>query len=167
MPGGCYSYPHGAAQSGSCVSLPTGRPFIFGVKMRDLGMYIERDGVPINILYTDCKGEDPTVVWGRWFEDHRNRRVAATELGQVHVSTIFLGLDHSFGDGPPLVYETMIFGGKHDQWQDRYSTREAADQGHQKAVDMVIYSSWWIRFLLGIYGLFRIFRHRDSRSARR
>lgn len=32
-----------------------------------------------------------------------------TEIGDYIVSTVDLGLDHSFGDGPPLYYETMIF----------------------------------------------------------
>ena len=37
----------------------------------------------------------------------------------------------------PLVYETMIFGGVHDQWCDRYATREEALAGHNRAVNLV------------------------------
>ncbi len=53
----------------------------------------------------------------------------------VQVSTVFLGLDHRFGaDGPPVVFETMTFGGPFDQEQDRYSTWEEAEAGHAAAV---------------------------------
>ena len=52
----------------------------------------------------------------------------------VSVSTVLLGLDHGFGDGPPLIFETMIFGGEHagDQW--RYGTKEEAERGHLRIV---------------------------------
>ena len=38
-----------------------------------------------------------------------NRRVALTRFPGGEVSTVFLGLDHQFGDGPPLLFETMVF----------------------------------------------------------
>jgi hypothetical protein len=53
------------------------------------------------------------------------------------------GLDHSFhfyenGQrvGLPILFETMIFGGEHDQYQDRYATRDEALEGHKKALAM-------------------------------
>lgn len=73
--------------------------------------------------------------WCLVFDDPR-RLVARSEIGAVAVSTVFLGLDHRFaGDGPPLLYETMIFGGAHDQDQRRYSTREEALAGHAEMVE--------------------------------
>jgi hypothetical protein len=37
------------------------------------------------------------------------------EDGNIGISTVFLGLDHRhFGDGPPLLFETMVFGGSRD-----------------------------------------------------
>lgn len=65
------------------------------------------------------------------------RRVASTKIGDVHISTVLLGLDHSWGDGPPLIFETMIFGGEHDEYEERYATREQAEAGHARAVAMV------------------------------
>lgn len=59
----------------------------------------------------------------------------------MRVSTVFLGLDHSFGlagDRLPLLWETMIFGGKHDGYVDRYSSRGAALKGHAKALELAI-----------------------------
>lgn len=69
---------------------------------------------------------------------HPLRRVAQTTLSDdTRVSTVFLGLDHQFFDGPPLVFETMVFpGGDTSQeggcW--RYATRLDAALGHAKAV---------------------------------
>jgi len=53
----------------------------------------------------------------------------------IDVSTVFLGLDHdAFGAGPPVLYETMIFGGAYDQYQMRYCTRAEATSEHEKIV---------------------------------
>jgi hypothetical protein len=50
------------------------------------------------------------------------------------VSTVFLGLDHNHSGGRPLLFETMIFGGPHDQYQTRCSTYDEAEAMHAKAV---------------------------------
>ena len=77
------------------------------------------------------------ITWAKWLET-AERHVAKTAVSDtVNVSTVFLGLDHSFGGGPPLLFETMILGGEHDKYQDRYETWEQAEVGHQKAVDLV------------------------------
>lgn len=64
-----------------------------------------------------------------------NRIVAQTDIGRIQISTVFLGLNHRyFGDGPPLIFETMIFGGKHDGYQSRSSTWEEAEKEHAEAI---------------------------------
>ncbi len=74
--------------------------------------------------------ETNLMEWARWF-DTAERQVERTELpGGIVISTVFLGLDHSFGHGPPILFETMIFGGALDETQDRYATRQAAINGH-------------------------------------
>ena len=72
---------------------------------------------------------DNLHTWGRWFET-ADRRVARDERDGVVVSTVFLGLNHAFGPRRPLLFETMIFGGPHDQDQARYSTWAEATAGH-------------------------------------
>lgn len=66
-----------------------------------------------------------------------------------HVSTVWLGLDHNLDDGPPLIFETMVFGGpSDDEDQDdrdeheteRYATYSDAEQGHRRYVALV--ASW-------------------------
>jgi hypothetical protein len=78
------------------------------------------------------------MEWGRWFEKvGADRIVAKTMVGEVRVSTVFLGLDHNWDDGPPLLFETMVFGGKYDNDMWRYSTWAQAEEGHAKAVALV------------------------------
>ncbi len=87
------------------------------------------------------EGKEPKLCedlleWARWFED-ADRIVGSTKISaDVHVSTVFLGLDHQWIDGPPILFETMIFGGKHDEYQERYHTWEEAELGHSEAVKM-------------------------------
>ena len=77
------------------------------------------------------------MEWGRFMEQKGVRQVAIDMIGDADVSTVFLGLDHAFGGGPPVLWETMIFGGKHDGYQERYTSRNRAIVGHQKALEMV------------------------------
>ncbi|MBR5227538.1 MAG: hypothetical protein IKV94_02765 [Clostridia bacterium] len=65
-----------------------------------------------------------------------------TTIGKYTVSTVDLGIDHSFGIGKPLYYETMIFqkidGDVHFlDYQVRYSTEEEARIGHQMAIEYI------------------------------
>jgi hypothetical protein len=59
---------------------------------------------------------EDTLEWARWFENAHDERIVAQEyIGEYWVSTVFLGLDHSFGSGPPLLFETMIFHAERDE----------------------------------------------------
>jgi len=73
--------------------------------------------------------------WGMFFENKESRRVAVDEVNGARVSTVFLGVDHSWGYGPKLWFETMIFGGEHDGFQDRYTTWDEAEAGHKRVVE--------------------------------
>jgi hypothetical protein len=86
--------------------------------------------------------EPDIITWARWFERH-NRVVMQTAFKDqgIAVSTVFLGLNHQFGDGPPLLWETMVFDNLPsfaESYCDRYSSLEEAKKGHQKAVEWVI-----------------------------
>ena len=100
-----------------------------------------------------CKDSELSGMWMTSF-DIDDRRVALTELKAHEVSTVFLGIDHNFGLGPPLLFETMVFN-KIPVWRmwlgylfprfrfsfeweadcRRYSTWEEAEQGHQEIVE--------------------------------
>jgi hypothetical protein len=63
----------------------------------------------------------------------------------VKVSTVYLGLDHSFAllgraeDHIPIIFETMIFSTDEtvDQRQWRYATEKQALNGHELAIKLV------------------------------
>ena len=72
---------------------------------------------------------DGLIEWATWFET-ADRSVARDEIGESCVSTVFLGLAHSFGQGGPILFETMVFGGPLDQETERYRTWDEAETGH-------------------------------------
>ena len=77
------------------------------------------------------------LIWGRFMENHQARRVDKDCIGDVEVSTVFLGLDHQYGSGPPILFETMVFGGPLDGEQERCSTWEEAEAMHAAMVERV------------------------------
>lgn len=100
--------------------------------MTDRPRYYKLDG---NGNHIACDA----VEWARWFKDEDARVIARNHVwDDVLVSTIFLGIDHRFGVGDAVLYETMIFdqsgGRSHELYQERYSTRQEALEGHRKAI---------------------------------
>lgn len=89
--------------------------------------YYDRQGNPLEMmdwatrLTIDKRVAETTLPNGRW------------------VSTVWLGLDHSFAPGgPPLIFETMVFPSKGDMGEldcDRYSTEAEALAGHARMVE--------------------------------
>ena len=80
--------------------------------------------------------EPDLMKWALWFET-ADRCVKDTEQGDVIVSTVFLGLDHSpgFPGQRPELFETMIFVGGSSQGDcERYATWEEAEAGHARWV---------------------------------
>jgi hypothetical protein len=75
------------------------------------------------------------TTWGK-FMSGSQRHVAVTEIDdQTSVSTVFLGIDlRIYGNGPPLLFETMIFGGPLNENLWRYSSYDDAQTGHAMAV---------------------------------
>lgn len=49
------------------------------------------------------------------------------------MSTVFLGIDHGFEFGDPVLFETMVFGavGKWKFFQKRYASFSSAERGHR------------------------------------
>ncbi len=74
------------------------------------------------------------LTWARWFET-AERHVGLTTVGPMRVSTVFLGIDHRFGGGEPLLWETMTFGAPDGEPMNRYSSRALAEAGHAEAVE--------------------------------
>lgn len=91
------------------------------------------DGEPVPV--------DDVQIWARWWET-ADRRIAFDVVGRYHVSTVFLGIDHGWLGGPPVLWETMVFDREsgsqwRDEWCHRYSSRDEAALGHSMTVSLV------------------------------
>ena len=69
----------------------------------------------------------------------QDRTVAKSNVGDYWVSTVFLGLDHQWkDDGPPLLFETMVFGkGPFNERLERCTTWEEAEVMHEKMCEEI------------------------------
>ena len=93
--------------------------------------YYRRDGKPYE--------GDGLLQWSKDLENKEMQRVTQTTLADGRwISTVWLGLDHQYGDGPPLIFETMVFSSRasyEDEDQERYSTEKEAVEGHERMVE--------------------------------
>jgi len=91
-------------------------------------MYYDRNGEPIS-----------RDEWVQSFGNMAKRRVAETTLPNgKYVSTVWLGADHNFHGGRPLIFETMVFPGETSRLDldcERYATEAEAIAGHQAMVE--------------------------------
>ena len=65
-----------------------------------------------------------------------NCSIGFTRVGDLHVSTVFLGVNHAFMDETPVLFETMVFplDSYLDEYVQRYHTYAEAKAGHVEAV---------------------------------
>ena len=104
-----------------------------------MSLFYNRQGEPMSIPEADDLLHDLAYI-----------NVAITAIGDLTISTVWLGVNHNFtNEGPPIIFETMIFGPREEdapfdedlddlvgqQW--RYPTEEAALAGHDQAVALV------------------------------
>ena len=67
------------------------------------------------------------------------------------VSTVDLGMDHSFGSGPPLYYETIIF---QDYQSDLYGERHTTEKKARDRHEMIVQCLKSGKFKINEYGHF-------------
>lgn len=99
-------------------------------------LWYDRNGQPITTEQANTLLGDPAY-----------KRVALTDITSAsdptvnyRVSTVWLGTNHNFvDDGPPIIFETMVFGGgeEQDQTMWRWSTEAGARAGHAEIVASV------------------------------
>jgi hypothetical protein len=92
-----------------------------------VGVY-DRNGTPISL-----------ERYSELLQDLAYRHVRVTAIGDdVEVSTVWLGIDHNFTRvGPPLIFETLVFGGALDGQGERWPNEDAAFAGHDQWVARV------------------------------
>ena len=78
----------------------------------------------------------PFFEYAAWYETH-DRTIDRTRLGDVLVLTVFRGIDHSDGSGPPLLFETRVIGRAFDGETRWYATLGEAKRGHHEVVAAV------------------------------
>lgn len=88
--------------------------------------YYDKEGKPLDLMQ-----------WVALLDDQAYRVVAQEQIGEARVSTVWLGSNHRYGPGAPLIFETMIFGGPHDGYCDRYPSEAMAREGHAHALRVV------------------------------
>jgi hypothetical protein len=115
-----------------------------GITLASVDCY-DRDGNPISL-----------AEWGALRDDPEYRTLARDEPDGYLVSTVWLGLDHGWGLGIPVIFETMVFApatpesrARESRWygepseseydfdgiyQDRYATEAGALAGHDQAL---------------------------------
>jgi hypothetical protein len=89
--------------------------------------------------------EPDVLKWAAWLE-HANTKVVVTTLEVKHmglpishvtISTVFLGLDHSFTSTDVHLFETMVFGGGFDGIMDRCDTWDNAVTMHETILENI------------------------------
>jgi hypothetical protein len=88
-----------------------------------MSVWYDRKGNPLGFM-----------EWARLLEDRDYQRVDLFEDDRVRISTVWLGLDHSFGGPRPRIFETMIFAKDktiaYDEEQWRWGTEREAKEAH-------------------------------------
>jgi len=79
---------------------------------------------------------DDIDAYGDWMWNN-NTRISRETVGESEISTIFLGLDHSFNGKIPILFETMVFDGPLDGEMIRYATWDEAMIGHKVMIKKV------------------------------
>lgn len=92
--------------------------------------HYRRDGTPYP------EGDAGLFEWAKDMKGDRTVEKTTLPSGN-RVSTVWLGLDHNYSGGRPLIFETMVF--PPDSYADldmaRYSTEDEAKAGHAAMVE--------------------------------
>lgn len=98
----------------------------------NLGLYILQGKKPVPA--SNIK------IWAQFF-DSDERIVAQDMIGDILISTVFLGIDHSFhfdNEESPVLFESMVFGGNElDGICQRYHTWSEAENGHKELINFI------------------------------
>lgn len=75
--------------------------------------------------------------WSDWMQT-ANIHFGDTQIGEVRVSTVFLGINHDWlRKGKPVLFETLVFGGELNDTRWSYTSAVDAEFGHAAMVKLV------------------------------
>lgn len=79
--------------------------------------------------------------WSMFFDNRKYAQIGHYEDDRIRISTVWLGLNHNYFGGAPLIFETMTFvkdrsdiSDQFDQLQWRWRTEDEAKEGHETLV---------------------------------
>lgn len=115
-------------------------PIIIECILPEEDLWNRKDG-----MYWDRQGQEITLKeWYVLMADIEYRRVRRSSVHGVWISTVWLGLDHSFGDEDHQIFETMVLTNRrrfrHRSWADwqlRHASLAEAVRRHDAIVSMV------------------------------
>lgn len=103
---------------------------------------LENISTPIDDHFYKLAGQEPIrcslTEYAQNMQSEANRVIKQDTIHNLLVSTIFTGIDHSFGLGEKKLFETIIFGTEeniHPKWQ--YATWSEAIENHQQLVRII------------------------------
>lgn len=93
-------------------------------------------------MYYALINNEPVKVSLEYFIENKMHDILFRDkINDVIISTVFLGLDHNHNQsGKPILFETMIFGGAHDEYMERCSDYKTAIKMHRTGLELVISS---------------------------
>ena len=122
-----------------------------------MGHYILVENRPVRVY--------DMMEWLDFFSSGE-RVLGFSRVNGIRISTIFMGLDNSFGAAPePLVFETMIMGGDNHGYIKRCATYDEAIVLHREIVEFVVKSlSMYSRILYELKLILKSFFSKESRD---
>lgn len=92
---------------------------------------------PIDDRFYRLDGQMPVrctfAEFAQAMQDDAMRIVAQDTVGEFQISTVFTGINQNWGDGAPILFETMVFGlpdDLHPQW--RFASWQEAMEKHRQ-----------------------------------
>lgn len=103
---------------------------------------LEEINTPIDNHFYQLVDKEPVrctfAEYAQNMQSESNRIVMQTQINALLISTIFTGIDYSFGTGEKRLFETMIFGMDNDihpKWQ--HATWQEATEKHQELAETI------------------------------
>ncbi len=97
--------------------------------------------------YTILEGKLPVrstlLEWARWMEKNQIQirvaldKIDSPDLIPATISTVFLGLNHGWGDIPKWFETGIFYGNGSCEIIDRYTSWEEAEDGHRRVTEAV------------------------------
>ncbi len=104
-----------------------------GYMLKRGGLFIERDLYPAK---KPIKKNKRTTRGQRKASHQVLKKLNAWRCEPVLLSTVFLAVDHGLM-GEPILFETMIFGGRYNEYQRRYTNFDDAKKHHRVLRGMI------------------------------